>query len=230
MGFRGASFCMALAAGALGLSSATAQTRRPDPAIELVAATRGMSKGLAQTEGPQLLVRGELGLGNPFVAAYGKNVVSSGDEGIEAGLLVGARFGLAGFQFVASAAYKRLEGMSGPVDDDALELNLSASRLLFRGVTGRASMTYSPNELGSTRHSLYLETGVSIDLGHGIALSGNVSRRERSGGPDYTAFNLGLTQVLWRGVSAEMRLYDTAQSDLGEVYHRRLVATLRARF
>lgn len=229
MGLRVALICLGLVAGASGFQPAVAQSR-PDPAIEIVAATRGMSKGLAQTDGPQLLVRGELDLGNLFLAAYVKNVVSSGDEGAEAGLLVGARFRIAGFQLSASGAYKRLEGIGGTVDDEALELNLSASRLLFPRVTGRISATYSPNELGSTRHSVYLEGGVSIDLGHGTSLSGNIARRERSGGPDYTAVNLGLSQTLWRGISADFRLYDTAQSDFGEVYRRRFVASLRARF
>ena len=224
----GTRLCLAAALGAFALSPAAAQTR-PDPAIEIVAATRGMSKGLAQTEGPQLLVRGELAFGNLYLGAYGKNVVSSGDEGIEAGALVGARFNLAGFQLGASAALKRLVGIGVPVDDDALEVVVSASRA-FGPVTPRLSATWSPNELGSTRHSLYLEAGLSLNLGHGTALSGAVARRERSGGPDYTAFNLGATQTLAPGISADLRLYDTAQSALGEVYHRRVVASLRARF
>jgi hypothetical protein len=224
----GTGLCLTAALGCVALSPAAGQTR-PDPAIEIVAATRGMSKGLAQTEGPQLLVRGELAFGSLYLAAYGKNVVSSGDEGIEAGVLVGARFNLAGFQLGASAALKRLVGIGVPVDDGALEMVVSASRA-FGPVTPRLSATWSPNELGSTRRSLYLEAGLSLSLGHGTALSGNLARRERSGGPDYTAFNLGVTQSLFHGIFADFRLYDTAESAFGEVYRRRVVASLRARF
>jgi hypothetical protein len=219
----------ALAAASLAAAPAFAQIGIPDPSIEIVIATRGISKGLAQTDGPQLLVRAEVGLGDLFAAAYGKNVVSSGDEGTEAGLLAGARFGWAGFQLSASAAYKRLEGIGGGVDDEALEIVLGASRRLSR-VTARASATWSPDELGSTEGSLFLEAGLALDLGRGTMVSANIGRRERSGGPDYTAFNLGLTQSLWRGISADLRFHDTAQSALGEVYQSRLVGSLRARF
>jgi len=227
MGARKFLLANSVAAGFLAAEPGAAQT--PDPAAEIVLATRGMSKGLAQTDGPQLLLRAELALGDLFAAAYGKNVVSSGDGGIEAGLLAGARFDWSGFQLSASAAYKRLEGIGRGVDDEALELVLGVSRRLGP-LTGRASATWSPDELGSTRRSLYLETGLAIDLGRGTSLSTNVGRRERAGGPDYTAFNIGLTQSIWRGISAELRFYDTAESAFGELYRARLVGSLRARF
>jgi hypothetical protein len=227
MGTSGFTLATSVAAGFLSATPAAAQA--PDPAAEIVLTTRGMSKGLAQTDGPQALLRAELAVGTLFIAAYGKNVVSSGDDGIEAGFLAGARVDWSGFQLSASAAYKRLEGIGGGVDDDALELVLGLSRRAGP-LTVRASATWSPDELGSTRRSLYVETGLAIDLGRGTSLSANVGRRERAGGPDYTALNVGLTQSLWRGISADLRYFDTAQGALGEVYRARLVGSLRARF
>jgi hypothetical protein len=210
-------------------SFAAAQTVRPNPELEIVAATRGMSKGLAQTDGPQLLLRGEIAFGSLFLAAYGKNVVSSGQAGTESGLLVGARLNWRGFSLLASAAYKRLDGIGGPLDHEALEVVLGASRRLGP-LTGRAAVTFSPDELGSTRRSLLLEAGLGADLGHGFTMSGAVGRRVRAGGPDYTAFNLGFSKALGGGFTADLRVYDTAQSGLGEIYRGRLVASLRARF
>lgn len=210
-------------------SIAAAQTARPNPEFEIVAATRGMSKGLAQTDGPQLLLRGEIAFERLFVAGYSKNVLSSGDEGAESGVLIGARANLGGFQLVASAGYKRLDGLGAGVDDQALEVMLGASGRLGP-ITARASVTYSPDELGSSRRSLLIETGLAADLGRGLAVSGAIGRRERAGGPDYTAFNLGLTQRISGGLSADLRLHDTAQSGIGEIYRRRFVASLRARF
>ena len=48
--------------------------------------------------------------------------------------------------------------------------------------------------------------------------------------PDYTAFNAGITQDIVKQLAADVRVYDTASSDLGRAYKRRLVASLRAKF
>ena len=42
----------------------------PQPSIEIVVASRGISKGLAQTNGPQLVVRPEIAFGKLFVGGY----------------------------------------------------------------------------------------------------------------------------------------------------------------
>jgi hypothetical protein len=97
-------------------------------------------------------------------------------------------------------------------------------------VRARASLVYSPDDLGSTGRSFYWEGGLTYTLREGTRLSASLGRRERDRSPDYTSFNVGLTQTLWRGISADVRYYDTAQSELGEVYEGRFVASLRARF
>lgn len=200
----------------------------PDPSIEVVVASRGYSKGLAQTDGPQLLVRGEAASGPLFLGAYWKNVTSPVLDG-EAGVLVGARGSLSGFDLQGTAAYKHSTGIDGPTDGDAFEFVASASRH-FGVATVRLAVTWSPDELGATGKSLYLEAGAGVEIGEGTTASANIGRRERAGGSDYTSFNLGLTQRLTPNVIAELRYYDTAQSALGDTYRGRLVASARLRF
>ena len=48
----------------------------PDPGIEISAFSQGMSKGLRQSEGVQILVRPEVAVGPLFVAAFYKNITS----------------------------------------------------------------------------------------------------------------------------------------------------------
>src|ERR671921_666537 len=109
----------------------------PDPALEVVVATRGMSKGLAQTEGPQFLVRGELGFGVIYLGGYAKNVTSPTSDGEAAGL-VGIRTKLAGFELSGSAAVKRALAPVGQLDSTALEMIGGVSRKFGR-VTPRIS-------------------------------------------------------------------------------------------
>src|SRR5215207_6959203 len=118
----------------------------PDPGIEIVAASRGYSKGLAQTDGVQLRAQPELGFGPVYVAFYAKNVTSSTSEG-EAGPIVGLRTRAAGFDLAASATWKMSIEPRGTTNDDALELAGSIARRIGP-VTARFAVTWSPNDLG----------------------------------------------------------------------------------
>jgi opacity protein-like surface antigen len=200
----------------------------PDPGIEVIASSQGMSKGLRQTEGVQILVRPEVAIGPLFVGALYKNVTSATADG-EAAFVVGLRQRLAGFDLAVSTAYKWNTGARMQADRDCLEFNATASRRFGR-VTPRISLTYSPDDLGGTRASLYAEAGASVSLFAGASVSANVARRSRDGGPDYTAFNAGATYAITSNLSADLRYFDTAQSRLGEIYEPRLVASARLHF
>lgn len=186
-----------------------------------------MSKGLRQTDGIQILVRPEVAVGPLVVLGYYKNVDGPADG--EAALGGGLRRRLGGVDFTATALYKWNSSAPAGADRGALELNAVASRHVGP-VTPRLSVTWSPDDLGGTRRSLYVEGGASIGLFRGASLSANLSRRERDGGPDYTAFNAGASYAITRNLNAELRYYDTAQSRLGAIYRPRLVASIRARF
>ena len=200
----------------------------PDPGIEIVVASRGISKGLTQTDGPQFLVRPELAVGHFYLGFYLKNVTSSSAEG-EGGPSLGYRTRAAGFDLAASATWKLAIEPRGPADREALELAGSASRRIGP-VTGRLSVTWSPDDLGATERTIYAEAGASYSLRRSTTVGAALGRRERDGGPDYTAFNVGVTQTLFEGVSADLRWYDTNRSALGDPFEGRLIATLRARF
>jgi uncharacterized protein (TIGR02001 family) len=200
----------------------------PDPGIEIVISSRGVSKGLVQTDGPQVLVRPELAIGHAYLGFYAKNVTSSAAEA-EAGPSIGYRNRLGGFDLNFSATWKFSVETHGPTDDQALELAGSASRR-FGPVTARASVVWSPDDLGGTTHTTYGETGLAYALRHSTSVSANIGRRERGGGPDYTAFNVGVTQNLLPGITADLRWYDTNRSALGDAFEGRFIVTLRGRF
>jgi len=200
----------------------------PDPAFEVSLANQGVSKGLRQTEGAQFLVRGEVAVGHAFVGLLWKNIDSTVASG-EGHFYLGYRNRLAGFDVAATVGRHMQTNPVGHFDDDRYEFNLSVSRGFGR-VTPRVSVTYSPDDFGGTGESLYAEAGATIGLFSHATFSANVSRRERVGGDDYTAFNAGVGYSFARHLSVDVRYYDTAQSALGEVYEPRVVALLRARF
>jgi hypothetical protein len=200
----------------------------PDPAVEVQLASRGYSKGLAQTDGGQLLIRGELASGPAFAQVQWKNVDNAHATG-EATFLIGLRGRLAGIDLSATAGYKRLTGLHGATDEDTFEFTASASHA-FGPVVPRLSLTFSPDDLGGTRHSLYAEAGASFRVVGHTSLFASVGRRERSGGDDYTAFSAGLTQQIGNHATVELRWNDSAQSARGDAYEGRAVAVLRVRF
>jgi hypothetical protein len=199
----------------------------PDPGMEISLASRGYSKGLAQTDGVQVVARPELAFGPVWIGAYAKNVTSSTAEG-EGGTAIGLRTRAGGFDLAASATWKIAIEPHGTTNDDALELYGSVGRR-FGPVATRLSLTWSPNDLGATDETLWGEAQIAYSLRRSTTLSANIGRRERDGGPDYTAFNVGLTQTLPRGFSADVRWYDTSRSALGDSFEGRFVATLRLR-
>ncbi|TMJ19429.1 MAG: hypothetical protein E6G92_06510 [Alphaproteobacteria bacterium] len=200
----------------------------PDPAFEVSIASQGVSKGLRQTEDAQFLVRGEVAVGHVFAGLLWKNIDSAMAAG-EGQSFVGYRTRAGGFDLAGTVGYHIQTGAIGHFDDDRFEFNVTASRGVGP-VTPRISVTYSPDDFGGTGESLYAEAGAAVGLFPRATFSANVSRRERDGAPDYTAFNAGIGYSFARHVSVDVRYYDTAQSALGAIYEPRVVAVLRARF
>lgn len=200
----------------------------PDPSLEITIASQGMSKGLRQTEGVQIVGRGELALGHLYVGLLAKNVTSPVTDA-EAQAYVGYRARAAGFELNLSAGYHRQLGAAPAADGERFEFQASAARPLGP-VTARLGATFSPDDFGATGRSLYVEGGASVTVFTGASLSANLGVREREGGPDYTAFNAGIGYAVTRWLNAELRYYDTARSGLGEIYEPRLVGSVRLRF
>jgi hypothetical protein len=199
----------------------------PVPAIELALSSTGMSKGLAQTEGAQALARGELAFGRVYLGAYAKNVTSASADG-EAAALVGIRTTAAGFDLGASAAWKRAIGPARGSDVNGLELNGVVSRRLG-GFTPRLSVTWSPDDLGSTGRTLFAEFGTSYRVARTVSASVALGRRERRGGPDYTAWNGGVSWAPAKPMTLDLRYYDTSGGS-SHPFKARVVASARLKF
>lgn len=200
----------------------------PEPSIEFVLASRGYSKGLAQTDGAQFLARGEAEFGALFVAAQWKNVNASGADS-EAQVQIGAGGDVAGFDLEAAIGYKVLTGLPSSADENMLEFTASAGRA-FGPLTPRLALTFSFDDPGGTRESLYAEAGAALRVAPRTRLHFYVGRRERSGGDDYTAFGAGISQQIGEHFTAELRWHDSARSERGDAYEPRAVASIRLRF
>ena len=199
-----------------------------DPGIEISMASQGMSKGTAQTEEPQIVVRPQLSFGRTFVTAYGKNV-SSPSGGWETGVGIGVRHPLGTIDWTVSVTLKNLIGMPSGIDDKAVEIAISGSRKL--GSLGTQVVVYlSPDELGTSGASFYGEASGTLPVTGGLNIVGSLGLRKRADGPDYTSVSAGVSQALAPGVRAELRYFDTTKAGLGYAYKGRLVAALRAAF
>ena len=108
-------------------------------------------------------------------------------------------------------------------------MRLDAGRKIG-AVRATVTLTYSPDDTGSTGESTFLEGGVAWDVRKGTRIGARLGRRERDVSPDYTAYNVGVTQDIIPQLAADLRLFDTGSSDLGYAFKRRLVASLRAKF
>jgi hypothetical protein len=199
-----------------------------DPGVEIVIASRGMSKGIAQTEGPQLIVKPFIKLGDLQLGGQWKNVTSTVAGG-EGALFVGFSREVAKFQLSLQAAHKFQTGVREPTDDHSWEFTAGLSRKLGK-VTLRTSLVYSPDDLGSAKRSLYWEAGPSVDLGKKLRLFANVGHRSRRLGDDYTSFNAGASASVVPKVTLDLRWYDTNRHELGENFRGRAVATARMAF
>lgn len=198
------------------------------PAIEITLSTRGYSKGIAQTDEPQLVVRPEIKLGPVSLGGYVKNVTSPTFDG-EGGGSAAYRFKLAGLDLTATAAVKTLLNPDPGLDTTALELIGGASRTLGP-VTGRLTYTFSPDDLGSTERSHYLEGSGSYTLGRGFSASAGAGLRRRIASPDYLSYNAGIGYKLSDRLSADLRWFGNDRGELGGFFKDRLVGSLRARF
>ncbi|MCL6740787.1 hypothetical protein LZ518_06525 [Sphingomonas sp. RB56-2] len=199
-----------------------------DPGIELSVASRGMSKGIAQTEGPQLIVKPFVKLGDFQVGAQWKNVTSTVAGG-EGAVFVAFGREVGGFQLTLQASHKFQTGVHEPTDDHSWEFTGGLTRKLG-SITLRGQVVYSPDDLGSAKRSLYWEAGPAVDVSKQFKLFANIGHRARKFGDDYTSFNAGASTTIVPKVTLDLRWYDTNRHELGENFHGRAVVTARMAF
>jgi uncharacterized protein Gcw-chp len=192
-----------------------------DPGIEITVASRGISKGIAQTEGPQMVLRPYVQMGLVQVGAQWKNL-SSAVAGGEAAPFVTVSPKLGKFQLSLGAAYKFQTGVTEPTDDKSWEFTGAVSRK-FGNLAVRVSAIYSPDDLGGAKQSVYIDGSATLDFAKCWRVGAGVGRRERENGDDYTSFFTGVGKTLFKGVNVDARYYATNRSDLGDFYEDRIV-------
>lgn len=197
----------------------------PEPGIEIVVASRGMSKGIAQTEEPQIVVRPFVQLGPFQLGGQWKNLSSPVARG-EALAFISVAPKFKDFQFNLSIARKAQTGVREPTDDHSWEFTGSVTRK-FGKVGLRMTSVYSPDDLGNSKRSLFVEGGPTLELDKSTRLSASIGRRSRVNSDDYTAFNAGLVKTIFEGVTIDVRWYDTNRSSLGFPYEGRGVISAR---
>jgi uncharacterized protein (TIGR02001 family) len=200
----------------------------PDPHVEITVASTGISKGLAQMDGPQLEVISGVSLGSFSINGYAKNIQSSGDNGVEIGASVGFERELGGTELSVNIGYKTLSAIDTD-DPSALEVEAIATRS-FGPVSVSATAIYTPDDTGSTDQAVFGEAELTWEVAEKIEVGAALGRRERDGSPDYTAFNVGISHEPLTGVTIDLRYYVTDREDEGEQYQPGLVASARARF
>ena len=194
----------------------------------MTVSSRGMSKGIEQADEPQNIPKIYLQVGKVQLGGQWKNVTSSTADG-EAAAFVNWGPKLGKFQLALGVAYKFQTGATPGTDSNSFEFTGGATRKFDR-LSLKLTAIYSPDDLGRTKHSLFVEGGPSFDLTKSLRLSANLGRRSRQGAPDYTAVNLGATKTLFRGFSLDFRYYQTNRANLGDIYRRRLVLAGRWTF
>lgn len=200
-----------------------------DPAIELVVSSRGMSKGIEQTtDEPQVIPKLYLQAGDIQAGGQWKNVTSTTADG-EASAFVNATRKAGPFQLSAGAAYKFQTSAKPGTDSGSFEFSGGVTHKRGK-LSLKLTAVYSPDDLGGTKRSLYLEGGPSFDLGKTLRVSANLGRRTRINAPDYTSTNIGATKTLFRGFALDFRYYATDRANLGEIYHRRAIVSGRWSF
>lgn len=195
-----------------------------DPAIELFVASHGMTQGLSQSDGPQIIPRAYLRFGEVQIGAFWRNIDSPVANGI--GVLFG-RWGTKTrrTQFDVVLLYRTRTGARRPTVLHAWEMDGTLRRSFGRfGV--RLNAEYAPREF-ELGPSLFIEIGPSVQLAKGTSLFANLGRRERRGAPEYTAINLGISRIVGKNLVIDGRYYATDRSEIGPRYHGRLVFSAR---
>jgi hypothetical protein len=199
----------------------------PDPGVEIALSSQGMSQGIAQTEGFQLFPRIFMRMGAAQLGAQWRNVSSPSANGVAAFFVkYGRRVGTAQLEF--AAAYRVRTGARGPGHPTAWEFSGTARQSLGRWVL-RASADYSPDEFGNGS-ALYAELGPTFNIDKATRISGGIGRKSRERGPDYTAFNLGVSRSVGQKVTLDARYHDTNRSGLSARYGARIVVSASLSF
>ena len=196
----------------------------PVPGFELFVASHGMSEGLSQTDGPQVIPRVTLRFGEVQLCAQWRNISSPAASGIAAFFVKWSHKG-ADTQIDFATLYRVRTDPAPGLVRHAWEFD-GGFRHSFGKLGIRAIAEFAPKEFGAGP-SFYIEGGPTLQVGKATTISAIVGRRERGRAPDYTTFNAGLTRVVGGKLALDARVYGTDRSRLGSRYRTRFVVSAR---
>ena len=197
------------------------------PVLQISIFSSGNTKGIAQTRHAQVIGRVELDFGHFYVATYVKNVTAPTWNG-ETAAIIGLRTKWQGFNIAGSATLRQAIDAKPGTDATAPEFAASIARPIGR-FTPIVSAIYTPDELGASKTSFYIEGGASYTLAKGLAASAGLGRRHRVLALDYTAWNAGLGWSPSKHFALDARYWDTDGPSVWP-YKRRLVVSAIAKF
>ena len=201
----------------------------PVPALEFTLSSHGMAKGISQADGPQVFPKFSLKSKGFQAGAQWKNI-SPKVAGGEAQLFAGWSGKSAGFTLAGGVAYRILtDPRIAAGNSQGWELNASLARK-FGPLGLRVLGLWNRDDYGPVGPSLYVEGGPSLALPKGFSVSAAVGHRGRRSGVDYTSFNAGLSKIVAKKMTLDLRYYDTDRGELGYVYAARLVGAVKVAF
>ena len=158
---------------------------------------------------------------------YVKNVTAPTWNG-ETGAVVGLRTKWEGFNLAASVTLRQAMDARPGTDATAPEFAASIAHPIRR-FTPTLSIIYTPDELGASKTSIYVEGGASYALAKGLTASAGLGRRHRILAIDYTSWNAGVSWIASKHLSFDARYWDTDGPSVWP-YKRRFVVSGVAKF
>lgn len=163
-----------------------------------------------------------------YVDAEFETIDSSGSH-VETEAEMGWQFALAGLEFDTSASHKWRPGADIGHDATAWEFGFDVMRD-FGAIDARVRLEHSPDGLGSTRATSWIETRLRWPLTEQLRASVVLGRREQDNAPDYTGWNAGVAFALTDETALDLRWHGTNAEAEGAQYEDALVASVLIAF
>jgi len=230
--------CLLVLAGGLP-NAVAAQDRdtaryRPERAshwsFEMGAGADNRSKGASKSgSAPYVFGDVQWNGANGFYADAEFETIDSSGSSVETEMEAGWQYSALGFDFDTSASHKWRLGAVAGHDDAAWEYQFDVIKD-FGAVDTRFRVEHSPDGLGSTRASTWVEGRVRFPLAERLKASVTLGLREQDKAPDYTGWNAGVAWALTETTALDLRWHGTDAQDQGSQYEDALVASVLVSF
>ena len=206
------------------------QERSSHWSFELGAGTDNRSKG-ASKSGSDPYVFGDVQWNgaNGFYADVEFETIDSSGSHVETEAEAGWQFASAGLEFDSSVSRKWRPGADAGQDDDSWEFQFDVMRD-FGAVDARLRLEHSPDGLGSTRATSWIETRLRWPIAERLRASVALGRREQDNAPDYNGWNAGVAYALTDETALDLRWHGTDAEAEGAQFEGALVASIQIAF